>query len=552
MPATGWYRQSRARGWLSPSSGRGTGRRRPGPGPASGRDVGGRTGLRPAGWSPPRPYRRPVPARPWPAGRVTSAVWSPATTYDVLLSGPAGPGRRWPPVTTLPPPPGRLLGRFATISDCHVGERCVGPLGRFHDPDPRPAGSSPCTPMRCARAAIAEAEAGAPSCSSPRATHLRTATAEEFDEAAEVLVRRLRAGRGHPGQSRRPRSGRRRGSPGRLRSAPRPRPAGPGPPRRPAGARSQSGPRPPRRGRHADRRRRPGRAGRRGAAARSWSPCTTRPRRWPVQTHYPPSILWRDSTRLLDGLAAANPATLIVAGHTHRNRRYPVRGLTVAEVGSTKDYPGQWAGYSVYEGGIRQVGVPGGGARGDRLDRDHPAGPGRACGAGGAPGACPIGAGPWSGRPDRARLMAAAISHPPPALEPRLRPAACDPRVSGRTGLTRGPVQGLDPGLDLGQPCRRQRRAAARPPRRGRRRPRCRGRRRPGARSPPPARLISSSKVRVSSPRPVLRPGGRRRSTAGADCRPAAATAATGDRVPDPATTRRWRTTAPSGPVTTA
>lgn len=30
-------------------------------------------------------------------------------------------------------------------------------------------------------------------------------------------------------------------------------------------------------------------------------------------------------------------------------------GVTVAEVGSTKDYPGQWAGYSVYEGGIRQV-----------------------------------------------------------------------------------------------------------------------------------------------------------------------------------------------------
>ncbi len=65
--------------------------------------------------------------------------------------------------------------------------------------------------------------------------------------------------------------------------------------------------------------------------------------------------MWRDTTRLVDELAAANPATLIVAGHTHRNRRYPVRGLTVSEVGSTKDYPGVWAGYSIYEGGIRQV-----------------------------------------------------------------------------------------------------------------------------------------------------------------------------------------------------
>ena len=79
------------------------------------------------------------------------------------------------------------------------------------------------------------------------------------------------------------------------------------------------------------------------------------PSRWPVQTHYPPSIVWRDTTRLVDELAAANPATVIIAGHTHRNRRYPVRGLTVSEVASTKDYPGVWAGYSIYEGGIRQV-----------------------------------------------------------------------------------------------------------------------------------------------------------------------------------------------------
>jgi hypothetical protein len=79
------------------------------------------------------------------------------------------------------------------------------------------------------------------------------------------------------------------------------------------------------------------------------------PSRWPVQTHYPPSIVWGDTIRLVDKLAAANPSILIIAGHTHRNRRYPVRGLTVAEVGSTKDYPGVWAGYSVYEGGIRQV-----------------------------------------------------------------------------------------------------------------------------------------------------------------------------------------------------
>jgi hypothetical protein len=74
-----------------------------------------------------------------------------------------------------------------------------------------------------------------------------------------------------------------------------------------------------------------------------------------VATPSPPSISWRDSVSLTAKLAAANPATLLIAGHTHRNRRYRVGGVTVAEVGSPKDYPGQWAGYAVYEGAIRQV-----------------------------------------------------------------------------------------------------------------------------------------------------------------------------------------------------
>jgi len=79
------------------------------------------------------------------------------------------------------------------------------------------------------------------------------------------------------------------------------------------------------------------------------------PRRWPVSTYYPPAISWRDSSLLVSGLAASERTALVLAGHTHRNRRYRVGGLAVAEVGSTKDYPGQWAGYSVYEGGVRQV-----------------------------------------------------------------------------------------------------------------------------------------------------------------------------------------------------
>jgi predicted phosphodiesterase len=46
------------------------------------------------------------------------------------------------------------------------------------------------------------------------------------------------------------------------------------------------------------------------------------------------------------------------AGHTHRNRvrRFPaVRNVPFVEIACTKDYPGAWAEYRVYEGGYTQV-----------------------------------------------------------------------------------------------------------------------------------------------------------------------------------------------------
>lgn len=58
---------------------------------------------------------------------------------------------------------------------------------------------------------------------------------------------------------------------------------------------------------------------------------------------------------LLDALGRANPNTMTVSGHTHRHRRREHGPVTVAEVGSPKDYPGVWSGYDVYEGGIRQI-----------------------------------------------------------------------------------------------------------------------------------------------------------------------------------------------------
>ena len=79
------------------------------------------------------------------------------------------------------------------------------------------------------------------------------------------------------------------------------------------------------------------------------------PQRWRLPTFWPPGIPAPESQRFLDAVAAANPRTLVTTGHTHRHRRHRHGPVTWSEVGSTKDYPGTWTGYAVHEGGIRQV-----------------------------------------------------------------------------------------------------------------------------------------------------------------------------------------------------
>ncbi len=74
-----------------------------------------------------------------------------------------------------------------------------------------------------------------------------------------------------------------------------------------------------------------------------------------IPTHYPAGVPAPASTAFLDRLAAGNPAGLVTSGHTHRNRARRHGPLVVTEVGSTRDWPGVWAGYAVHEGGIRQV-----------------------------------------------------------------------------------------------------------------------------------------------------------------------------------------------------
>ena len=65
-----------------------------------------------------------------------------------------------------------------------------------------------------------------------------------------------------------------------------------------------------------------------------------------------------DSDRLIE-LAARRPAFAgYFAGHTHRNRvrRFPATGdKPWVEVACVKDFPGSWAEYRVFDGGVMQV-----------------------------------------------------------------------------------------------------------------------------------------------------------------------------------------------------
>jgi 3',5'-cyclic-AMP phosphodiesterase len=75
----------------------------------------------------------------------------------------------------------------------------------------------------------------------------------------------------------------------------------------------------------------------------------------PVPTYWPVGIPHHEARSFLNALAEANPKTLMTSGHTHRHRARRHGPLMITEVGSTKDYPGCWAGYLASPGAIVQV-----------------------------------------------------------------------------------------------------------------------------------------------------------------------------------------------------
>jgi hypothetical protein len=83
-----------------------------------------------------------------------------------------------------------------------------------------------------------------------------------------------------------------------------------------------------------------------------WSP--TSKKREPTYFGISPD----DSDKLIDVFTRHSNLRGYFAGHTHRNRvrLIPATGdIPWVEVSATKDFPGAWAEYRVFEGGILQV-----------------------------------------------------------------------------------------------------------------------------------------------------------------------------------------------------
>lgn len=268
------------------------------------------------------------------------------TTYDVVVDGRVSASCR-----TLEPPPGRELFRFATVSDLHVGDGWTfGVLPTVRDPH----GADDPPVIRAARAAVAELAAWGAQLVVAKGDLTHHGHAEEFELAAELLSEPgipVVATRGNHDVRKDHVDGRPllaaagielaaatiavRDVPGlRIVAADSTMPL-----------------------------RHPGSFG----AVRSqlldaldvdgpaFVAAHHQFQRLPFPTHWPPGILGPESGRVLDAVAAANPATVLTSGHTHRHRARRVGPLLLTEVGSPKDHPGTWAGYVVHEGGIRQV-----------------------------------------------------------------------------------------------------------------------------------------------------------------------------------------------------
>ncbi len=288
----------------------------------------------------------------WPGGpgSVVLEDLAPATTYEVVARARGVPPFLACRFTTLRPPPGRLLARFATVSDVHIGEKHFGITGRIHDL------GRPAYPVRALQAALDEAAAWGAGTVVVKGDLTRQATPAEVRDYATVLAGSPLAAHTMLGNHDSNLGVNVVGLLGSLGSHVELRPQALELP----GLRlvlvntMHADP-------HFHRGHLPAEeaeeVARLAASAGGpvWVAMHHPPELHPWPTCYPPGVPHDQSMALLGALSAANPSVLVTCGHRHRNRRYNYGDIVISEVGSTKDYPGCWAGYEVYEGGLVQV-----------------------------------------------------------------------------------------------------------------------------------------------------------------------------------------------------
>ena len=275
----------------------------------------------------------------------------PDTSLELVVRGPGTPGRRVCRFRTLAPPPGELLCRIATVNDIHVGERHFGLLRTMRYRSP--TGES--YALVCARAALQEAVAWGAEAVVVKGDLTWSGKPRQWEEVATLLSAlpvpvvavlgnhdvSSRSVDGRPALARHgivvPEEPYCRDLPGlRVVLA-----------HTAEHGRSRGRVLPGQRGHVTELL-----AAAPGAALLAFHHY---PQRFRLPTAYPPGIPGDQARALLDAVAAANPATLVTTGHSHRNRRSGHGPLVVTEIGATMHYPGTWAGYAVHEGGIRQV-----------------------------------------------------------------------------------------------------------------------------------------------------------------------------------------------------
>lgn len=282
-----------------------------------------------------------------PIGVATFGDLTPGTRHDVMFDG-----RPVARPSTLPLPSGALLAKVATVSDTHIGE-----TGFLHYPrmrsQPRGARFAEAHPVWALRAAAGEIDAWAPAAVVVKGDLSHTDSAEEFELAIEILhsIRApLIAEQGnHDG--------------GNHQDCDAVAVA--------AGL-----------GLTFDRgvvSHRVGAAnvlmvesnvvGKSSGSVRAHTTAAVAAidpsvptlvflhhqlARWPIPTFIPVGVHQPEANEFLRSISGASTRLLVSSGHSHRNRARRSHGIPVTEVGSTKDFPGVWAGYEIYEGGIVQ------------------------------------------------------------------------------------------------------------------------------------------------------------------------------------------------------